>query len=179
MGCQEPQPGDPVTKPASEPAAKERSRQLDGSAQTPTKRVRSQLLYVPSYSHIYLQDLERTINLTATLSIRNTSPDYSITVTRADYYDNDGNHVESYLSDERTLGPLASTAYVVELGDLRGGVGANFLVGWQSEEAVPPPVVEAVMITGASSQGISFLTSARVLYEEPAAGSAASSTEGN
>ena len=133
---------------------------------TPTKRVRSQTLYVPAYSHIYIRDAQRSMNLATTLSIRNTSPDTALTLSTIDYYDSNGNPVRSYLDTARTLGPLASTYVVVETDDIRGGVGANFIVRWHAETAIPPPVVETVMITTASTQGISFRSTARVLYEQ-------------
>ena len=133
---------------------------------TPMKRVRSQTLYVPAYSHIYIRDAQRSMNLATTLSIRNTSPDTALTLSTIDYYDSNGNPVRSYLDTARTLGPLASTYVVVETDDIRGGVGANFIVRWHAETAIPPPVVETVMITTASTQGISFRSTARVLYEQ-------------
>jgi len=132
----------------------------------PAKRVRSQTLYVPAYSHIYIRDAQRSMNLATTLSIRNTSPSAPVTLSTVDYYDSDGNPVRAYLDTSRTLGPLASTYVVVDVSDIRGGVGANFLVRWHAETPVPPPVVETVMITTESTQGISFRSSARVLYEE-------------
>jgi hypothetical protein len=135
---------------------------------TPTKRVRSQTLYVPAYSHIYYRDAQRSMNLATTLSIRNTSPDASLTLSTIDYYDSNGKPVRSYLDTARILGPLASTYVVVETDDIRGGVGANFLVRWHADTAVPPPVVETVMITTESTQGISFRSPARVLREERA-----------
>jgi len=137
----------------------------------PTKRVRSQTLYVPAYSHIYIRDAQRSMNLATTLSIRNTSPDAPLTLSTIDYYDSDGEHVRAYLDTTRTLGPLASTYVVVETDDIRGGVGANFIVRWHAETPVPPPVVETVMITTASTQGISFRSPARVLYEDRASAS--------
>jgi len=134
----------------------------------PTKQVRSQTLYVPAYSHIYIRDAQRSMNLATTLSIRNTSPDASLTLSTIDYYDSHGTPVRAYLDTTRTLGPLASTYVVVETDDIRGGVGANFLVRWHANTAVSPPVVETVMITTESTQGISFRSTARVLYEERA-----------
>jgi len=136
---------------------------------TPARLVRSQTLYVPAYSHIYFRDAQRSINLTTTLSIRNTSPDSPLTLSTIEYYDSNGEHVRNYLDAARTLGPLASTSVVVEESDLRGGVGANFIVRWHADQPVPPPVVETVMITTQSTQGISFRTTARVLYEDRAA----------
>jgi len=47
-------------------------------------------------------------------------------------------------------------------------VGANFIVRWHADTPVPPPVVETVMITTASTQGISFRSTARVLHEDQA-----------
>ncbi len=132
----------------------------------PTKRVRSQTLYVPAYSHIYYRDAQRSMNLATTLSIRNTSPDAPLTLSTIDYYDSHGTPVRAYLDTARTLGPLASTYVVVETDDIRGGVGANFLVQWHADTAVSPPVVETVMITTESTQGISFRSAARVLHEE-------------
>lgn len=137
----------------------------------PAKRVRSQTLYVPAYSHIYIRNAQRSMNLATTLSIRNTSPDASLTLSTIDYYDSHGDPVRSYLDTLRTLGPLASTYVVVETDDIRGGVGANFIVRWHADTPVPPPVVETVMITTASTQGISFRSHARVLYEGEASSS--------
>ena len=133
---------------------------------TPTKRVRSQTLYVPAYSHIYIRDAQQSMNLATTLSLRNTSSDASITLSTIDYYDSNGDPVRAYLDTARTLGPLASTYVVVETDDIRGGVGANFLVRWHADTPVSPPVVETVMITTESTQGISFRSPARVLNED-------------
>jgi len=141
----------------------------------PGRRVRSQTLYVPAYSHIYIRDARRSMNLATTLSIRNTSPNDTITLSTIDYYDSEGQPVRSYLDRPRQLGPLASTHAVVDVDDLRGGVGANFIVRWHASTPVPPPIVETVMITTASTQGISFRSSARVLYEDPAPGSTSDS----
>lgn len=132
----------------------------------PTERVRSQTLYVPAYSHIYIRNAQRSMNLATTLSIRNTSPDAPLTLSTLDYYDSNGAHVRAYLDTTRTLGPLASTYVVVDTDDIRGGVGANFLLRWHAERPISPPVVETVMITGANTQGISFRSTARVLREE-------------
>lgn len=106
------------------------------------------------------------MNLTSTLSVRNTSPTDSITLETVDYYDNDGNRVESYLDADQQLAPLSSTSFVVAESDTRGGVGANFIVRWHAARPVHAPVVETVMITGQSTQGISFLSTGRVLSEE-------------
>lgn len=135
----------------------------------PSRRVRGQTLYVPAYSHIYVRDAQRTVNLATTLSIRNVSPEHSLTLTALEYYDSSGARVRSYVDRSRTLGPLASTYVVVERDDVRGGVGAAFLVQWRAERPVHAPILETVMITSESTLGISFRSTARVLSETPAA----------
>jgi hypothetical protein len=166
-GCDHEDRASPNTVPPpsvldSLPSAAAESSEERGTAPT---LVRGQTLYVPAYSHIYVRDAERTVDLATTLSIRNTSPEASITLSALDYHDSNGALVRSYLDTPRRLGPLASTYVVVEQDDVRGGVGANFLVRWRAAQPVHPPVVETVMITSEASLGISFRSTARVLYE--------------
>ena len=115
-------------------------------------------VYVPVYSHIFHQTDGRQIDLTATVSVRNTDPVHPLRVRTVNYYDSDGRLVRRYLDAPVVLGPLASRAYVVEERDRTGGVGANVLVGWEAEGEVSAPLVEAVMISTASNQGISFVS---------------------
>ena len=135
----------------------------DGAA---PKLVRSQTLYVPAYSHIYYRNAQRSMNLATTLSIRNTSPELPLVLSTIDYYDSSGERVRGYLDTTRVLDPLASTHVVVDVDDIQGGVGANFIVRWHADTPIQPPVVETVMITTQSTQGISFRSPARVLYED-------------
>ena len=128
-----------------------------------------QIIYVPVYSHLYYQDQQRVIDLAATLSIRNTDGAQAIQIDAVLYYDSDGNLVRSYLDEPLHLKPMASIAFVVAESDRTGGVGANFIVAWSSETQPTPPVVEAVMISAASAQGISFVSVGRVLESYPAA----------
>ena len=125
--------------------------------------VAGQTVYVPVYSHIYQHNRTRTFNLTATLSIRNTDLNNSFTLKKVYYYDSDGNLVYKYLDEPQTINPLSSTSFVVEEEDLRGGVGANFLVLWEASQQVTKPVFEAVMISTAQNQGISFVSVGRVI----------------
>jgi len=58
---------------------------------------------------------------------------------------------------------MATKDYVVEEDDKSGGAGAGFIVEWQAANSVFEPIVEAVMISTKSSQGISFISAGRVL----------------
>lgn len=158
-------PGPNVSVPSSHVDSLSMAPPTPADRGAPSRRVRSQTLYVPAYSHIYYRDAQRSINLATTLSIRNTSSEISLVLSSIDYYDSQGEHVRAYLDTTRSLGPLASTFVVVETDDIRGGVGANFLVRWGAKAPVPPPVVETIMISTASTQGISFRSPARVLHE--------------
>jgi len=165
-GCGSPERNGNVEPPPSHLDSLSTTATPPADPGTPPALVRSQTLYVPAYSHIYLRDAQRSTNLATTLSIRNASTNVPITLSVIDYYDSNGEHVRAYLDTARALGPLASTYVVVEVDDIRGGVGANFIVHWQAEAPVPPPVVETVMVTGANTQGISLRSTARVLRED-------------
>lgn len=136
---------------------------LAGQAPAPS---RGQLLYVPVYSEIPYGDRGKTLNLAATLSVRNTDPEHPIEVRRADYHDTQGRRVRRYLEAPVTLAPLASTHVVVKESDRTGGVSASFVVEWAAARPVSPPLVETVMVSTASSQGISLTGQARVIREE-------------
>jgi hypothetical protein len=127
---------------------------------------KGQLVYVPVYSHVYYGDYERKILLTGILSIRNTDPAQAITITKADYYDSDGNLIRNYVSKPVILKPMASTRFIVKETDTRGGSGANFLVQWQAEADVNEPILEGVMIGTAGQQGISFTSRGKVIQHK-------------
>lgn len=135
------------------------------------KAIDGQTIYVPIYSHIYMRDKSRVINLAATLSIRNTDEKTPIRVTAVKYYGTHGTLVREYLAQPLLLAPMASVDYVVAEDDTTGGSGANFIVDWNSSVEVTKPVVEAVMISTALQQGISFVSAGRVIKEKKSSGS--------
>ncbi len=137
---------------------------VQASAQV--KRVKSQTVYVPAYSHIYHGDREIPFYLTVTLSVRNTDPSHPMRVVSVDYYDTDGKLLKSYLTGEARLGPLGSTRYVVKESDRSGGSGANFIVKWKADTPVTEPIIEAVMVSTASQQGLSFSSRGQAIEEE-------------
>lgn len=159
-GCTDETPARPAAPTRALPADSAEQVDLDAPGLDGDEGV-GQTVYVPAYSHIYSQDIDREIDLAATLSIRNTDPEHSITVGTILYHESDGRLVRTYPG--ATLAPLASFATVVDETDRTGGVGANFIVRWQADARVSPPIVEAVMISTANAQGISFVTTGRVI----------------
>ena len=125
-----------------------------------------QTVYVPIYSHIYSGIKARPFDLAATLSIRNTNLKSSIIIVSVKYYDSAGKMIKDYLDGPIKLGALASTRYIIKENEKAGGSGANFMVLWQSEEKVNPPIIEGVMIGTHSGQGISFVSRGQVIKDD-------------
>jgi hypothetical protein len=115
-------------------------------------------VYVPIYSEIYSFSGEKTILLTATLSVRNTSLKDTIYIKSVDYHDSMGNFNKEYLKSPVFLKPLQSAEFVVQHEEKEGGPGANFIVQWGHNQLSSQPVIQAVMIGATSNLGISFLT---------------------
>ncbi|MCP4295966.1 MAG: DUF3124 domain-containing protein [Proteobacteria bacterium] len=126
---------------------------------------KGQSIYVPIYSHIYHGDKERPFDLAATLSIRNTDPKTPITILSVDYLNSEGELLKRYLAKPLVIKRLASLRYVIKSSDKSGGSGAKFIVRWKTKKSVNPPIVEAIMISTKSQQGISFISRGRVIKE--------------
>ena len=137
-----------------------------GETPAEVNSVRGQTLYVPVYSEIPYGDRDQTLDLTVTLSIRNIDRKIAVMVRKVDYYNSKGERVRSYAQEPRVLPPLATVEFVIKALDRSGGISAGFIVEWESEHLCVPPVVEAVMISTASTQGISFSSQARVVEEK-------------
>jgi hypothetical protein len=129
----------------------------------------SQTVYVPVYSQIHAEDRYKgnPFPLTATLSIRNTDPGRALTLKSVNYYDSKGTLLQQYLDKPMALGPLESTQYIVPESEAKGGVGAKFLVEWEAAAAVTEPIIESVMIGTRMQQGISFISTGRIIKGSP------------
>ncbi len=136
-----------------------------GNASSTVNLLKRQSVYVPIYSHIYHGDRESPLDLTATLSIRNTDPKKEIIIISANYYNSDGNFLKNYVEKPIKLKSLASIRYVVKSTDRSGGSGAKFIVRWESQEPVNPPLIEAIMISTRSGLGISFISRGQAIEE--------------
>ena len=127
--------------------------------------VEEQTIYVPVYSSIYTREERVLIDLTATLSIRNTSLKYPIVISQVDYYDSNGKLVKNYIKKPFSLGVLGTKDFVVKEWELAGGTGANFIVKWKSNNKVSSPIVQAVMISMKTGVGISFVCEGKEIKE--------------
>jgi Protein of unknown function (DUF3124) len=136
-----------------------------GIAASMVELLKGQSVYVPIYSHIYHGNNVKPFDLTVTLSIRNTDPKQEITLVKADYFDSHGNLLKNYVEKPIKLKKLASIRYVIKGNDKSGGSGAKFIVKWKSEKPVNVPLIEAIMISTRSGQGISFVSKGQAIVE--------------
>ena len=128
-------------------------------------------VYVPVYSHVYYNQ-GRPYLLEATLSIRNTDVQRPVYVRSVRYYDTKGELVKTHVDRPIRLDPLETIEFLVEARDTTGGSGANFVVEWFATDQIDEPIVEAVMVGTAGTQGICFSRSGRALSSSPDIGNA-------
>lgn len=121
-----------------------------------------QTIFVPVYSKIILRD-GKEVPLAENLSIFNTDPTQSIMLTKVSYYDAKGKLLDTQLSKETKLPPFGTATFFVKSTDLRGGIGANFLVKWKASVMVSSPFIEAVMVGSIGTRAFSFSSQGRVI----------------
>ncbi|WP_013325149.1 DUF3124 domain-containing protein [Gloeothece verrucosa] len=131
------------------------------------KIITGQTIYVPVYSSIYFETEKRLLDLTNTLSVRNTDFKKSIIIKSVNYYSSTGQLVASYLKQPIEISPLAAKDFVVPRTNTKGGTSASFIVEWVAQEKVSEPVVEGVMISTSASQGLSWISHGRVIKTYP------------
>ena len=124
-----------------------------------------QTIYVPAYSHIFSGNREKPFLLAVTLSIRNIDPKHPIRIKVVDYYETQGNLLKKYIEKPVLLSPLGSLRFVIAEKDKSGGSGANFIVEWESEKLINPPIVESIMIGTQNQQGVSFTSRGKVIID--------------
>jgi hypothetical protein len=138
-------------------------------AEQPAPLSKGQTLYVPVYSHISHGNLDgrgkpSELLLSSMLSLRNTDPAGTVTVTSARYYDTEGKLLREYLPKPLVLGPMGSSELFVEHRDKTGGSGANFVVEWKSDKPVNPPLVETVNAYFFGTQSVAFTSPGRPIH---------------
>lgn len=133
----------------------------------PSERIKTDIdrhetVYVPVYSHVYTSD-EKYELMGITLSIRNTDFNQNMWINKISYYSTKGELLEAYVSKPHILKPMASIDFVVDLNDIRGGSGANFIVEWGGSKTLSNPIVQAVMVNNSGNKAFSFITNGEIL----------------
>lgn len=117
--------------------------------------------YLSIYSQIYNLSEHKTYNLTAMVSLRNTSDTDTIYLLKAEYYDTHGVSVRKYFNNPIFLGPLETSEIIIDEVDVSGGTGSNFIFEWRIPKDCPEPLFEGVMNSTKGQQGLSFTTQAK------------------
>jgi hypothetical protein len=127
------------------------------------------VVYVPVYSSLDLgvNTRARTVDLGATISVRNTSSVLPITLQWVRYYNSSGKKIRDYLDKPSALPPLGSVEFVIQRSDTSGGPGANVLIRWYGPAQVDEPLIEAVMIGQSGNAGVSFTSRGQVVKSAP------------
>lgn len=132
-----------------------------------------QTLYLPVYSMIWHGD--RVVHgkypvdsqVSALISIRNTSLKTPIKVTSARYYSTDGRLLKEFQTQPATIVPMGTLELFIERKESEGGSGANFIIQWEAATATNPPIVEAIHADIRSGQqAIVFTTTARPIQAD-------------
>lgn len=139
-------------------------------AQAPQALPKAQTLYLPIYSHMLYGNLGKRgaasyILLSALVSIRNTDPHRPLRILSAAYYDTHGKLLEERVAKPVQLPPLGTHEVFVELNDASGGSGANFIVKWEADQPINPPLVEALHANMDGGKAVIFKTQATPIVD--------------
>lgn len=106
---------------------------------------KGQTLYLPVYSHIWHGD--RVVDgrqplknqVSALVSIRNTSMKSQIRVLSARYYSTDGNLLKEFIKKPVSINAMGTFELFIERKESEGGSGANFIIQWDASNLTNPP----------------------------------------
>lgn len=132
-------------------------------AQEARPLVKAQTLYLPIYSHMLYGNLGKSgkashVLLSALVSIRNTDGKRPLRVLSARYYDTHGTLLGERVPAPVTLPPFGTLELFVELNDASGGSGANFVIKWDAEQPINPPLVESLHANMDGGKAVIFMT---------------------
>ena len=125
--------------------------------------LKGQTLYLPIYSHMLYGNLGKSgqasyVLLSALVSIRNTDSRRPLRILSAKYYDTHGKLLGERVPAPVLLPPLGTLELFVELNDASGGSGANFVVRWEADTPINPPLVDALHANMDGGKAVIFMT---------------------
>ncbi|QSE97394.1 DUF3124 domain-containing protein [Fulvivirga lutea] len=114
--------------------------------------------YLSVYSQIYSRSEDVILDLTATVSIRNTNRNDTIFIDHAEYFNSAGESLRNYFDKTIYVAPMETVEIVIDQYDKSGGTGANFIFDWKIKPGSNKPLFEGVMISASGNLGLSFTT---------------------
>ncbi len=133
------------------------------SAQDVRALSKGQTLYLPVYSHMLYGNLGKngkasSVLLSTLVSIRNTDQRRPVRILSAKYFDTHGKLLGERVPNPAVIPPLGTLELFVELNDASGGSGANFIIRWDAEQPVSPPLVESLHANMDGGKAVIFMT---------------------
>ena len=116
------------------------------------------IIYVPIFSDIYIDKTNPEHLLTSTLSIRNTSLNDTLYISKIDYYNTEGSLVKKFIDKTISLNTMGTVNYVIEREDKSGGSGANFIIELNAKSSDIKPLIQAITIGELNNKAFSFST---------------------
>ena len=117
--------------------------------------------YVPVYSSVLMSQGKLRADFSVTLSVHNASETRPLVLKRIAYFDTSGKMVESYLKSPVALKPFSTIEVFIAANDVRGGTGANFVVGLGGHKRDAEPAVEALMVGSVGPGHYAFISQGR------------------
>lgn len=121
-----------------------------------TDSMKKMQTYLPVYAQIYQVSQERRVNMTATISLRNTDTNDTLFVEQINYYNTEGKLIRKYIDKTVFVKPMETVEIIINSADNEGGTGANFIFDWYTKKETAHPLFESVMVSTEGQQGISF-----------------------
>ena len=124
---------------------------------------KSQTLYLPIYSHMLYGNIGKSgkasnAMLSALVSIRNTDGKRPLRIQSARYFDTHGKMISERVPNLITIQPYGTLEIFVDLNDAAGGSGANFIIKWDADQQINPPLVEALHANMDGGKAVIFMT---------------------
>lgn len=131
---------------------------------------RGQSLYLPVYSHMLYGNLGKRgtasqVLLSTLVSIRNADGRRPLRLLSARYYDTHGKLLAERVPTPIVIPPFGTQEIFVELNDSSGGSGANFVIRWDAEQPINPPVVEGLHVNMDGGKAVVFMTQAQPIAD--------------
>jgi hypothetical protein len=115
-------------------------------------------IYVPIFESLYVGGKRRLNNLSATLSLRNTSSNQPHIISAVRYFDASGAEIAAVLDAPRVLAPLSVAELYIDQGAYPGGPVTAAIVDWGAEGLASPPLIKAVIVGSYGAKNISFVS---------------------
>jgi hypothetical protein len=115
-------------------------------------------VYVPLYDTLYVGGQRSLKNLSATLSLRNTSSDQTLVVTSVTYFDSKGAIIAELLKSPHSMAPMTTAEVYIDQSRADDTSIAGVVVGWGAETSIAPPLAEAVIVGSYGAKSISFVS---------------------